>query len=252
MNFTLTKLLSLLAYPLSQCLLLLLLGLLLWRWRGLALSCCLVAFCWLYLCSTAWFADWAIGTLEDQYPPRARSALPSADAIVVLGGATRGDTHMSSRADLNDRADRLTHAALLYRAGKAPRVLFSGGSGTGGRPEADQMEEYLLLMGVPAQAILLERASTDTRENAVYSAQLLRKHGLHSVLLVTSAFHMPRARALFEREGLEVMPAPTDFQRTTAPPAVPRWLPTADDLQRSTTAIREYAGLLYYRFRGWL
>lgn len=252
LTFSATKLLSLLVYPVSQCLLLLIAGLLLWRWRRLALACCLLAGGWLYLCSTAWFADWLIGGLEDRYPPTALSVAGEADAIVVLGGTTRGDTHLGSYADLNAQADRLTYAATLYRAGKAPLVLFSGGSGTGDRPEASQVAPYLQLMGVPERALLLERASTDTRENALYSARLLEARELDSILLVTSAFHMPRARALFARAGLEVIPAPTDFQRASGTPAVPRWLPTVEDLQRSTIAIRERVGLVYYRLRGWL
>jgi len=225
--------------------------LLLWRHRRLAQSLCLLAVAWLYLCSTAWFADLLLGPLEDEYPPRALSVMPAADAIVVLGGATRGDGHMGSVADLNGRADRLAWAAALYRAHKAPLVLLSGGSATGGRPEAEQMAWYLELMGVPRQSLLLERASRDTHDNAVDSAVILKGRQLHSILLVTSAFHMPRALPLFQREGFEVTPAPTDFQRLVDPPAVPRFLPTVEDLQRSTLALREYAGHLYYRLRGW-
>ncbi|WP_240725169.1 YdcF family protein [Mangrovimicrobium sediminis] len=251
LSYATTKLLSLLAYPLNQALLLLLVALLAWRWRRLAFTCCALGVAWLYLCSTAWFADLVMGSLEDRYPPRALSALPEADAIVVLGGATRGDGHLGSMADLNQQADRLTHAAALYQAGKAPLVLLSGGSGTGGRPEAEQMAEFMTLMGVPADALLLERASRDTHENAVYSAILLQSRQVRTVLLVTSAFHMPRAVPLFRREGFEVIPAPTDFQRLADPPVVPRLLPTVDDLQRTTQGLREYVGTTYYSLRSW-
>lgn len=229
-----------------------LLALLAWRWRRLAAGFCALGLLWLYLCSTAWFADLLMGSLEDRYPPRAMSVLPRADAIVVLGGATRGDTHWSTRADLNQQADRITDALALYRAHKAPLLLLSGGSGTGGRPEAEQMADYLTLMGVPDRAIILEKASSDTHQNAVNSAALLKARGARSVLLVTSAFHMPRALPLFERQGLEVIAAPADFQRLVAPPVIPRWLPTVDDLQRTSYAFKEYAGYAYYRLRGWL
>ncbi len=252
LTFGSTKILSLLAYPVSQCILTMAIGLLFWRFRRLSFVCVLLAAGWLYLCASGWFADLLVASLEDRNPPTALSVLPEADAIVVLGGSTRGDAHMGTYADLNGQADRITHAALLYQAGKAPLVLFTGGSGTGGRPEADQAEPFLTLMGVPPQALLLERSSVDTRENAVNSARLLKARGLHSILLVTSAFHMPRARALFQREGLEVRPAPTDFQRASGKPAVPGWLPTVEDLQRSTFAMREHVGIIYYRLRGWL
>lgn len=245
---------SLLAYPLSQSLLLLLLALLLLliQWRRAAVISLLCCFSWLYLSSTGLAADTLMATLEGDYPPKAMSVVPPADAIVVLGGATRGDTHFSSLGDLNAQADRLVHAAALYRAGKAPLILLSGGAGPGNRAEADIMEETLELMGIPPRAMLRERASRDTHDNAVYSALQLQERGLERIHLVTSAFHMRRAVPLFERQGLTVIPAPTDYQRLVGSAPVPRWLPTADDLQRSTIAIREHVGFWYYRLRGWL
>lgn len=244
--------LSLLTYPLTQALLLSLMALLLGRFRRLAATLLGLAVVWLYLASTAIFADFLMASLEDHYRPKALSVMPAAGAIVVLGGATRGDTHFSSMGDLNQSADRLTHAVSLYKAGKAPRVLLSGGAAAGNRAEAEIMREHLELMGVPRQALLLERESRDTHDNAVYSAILLKGKGVKRILLVTSAFHMRRAVPLFERQGLEVIPAPTDFQRVVGHAAVPRWLPSADDLVRTTTALREYVGYLVYRYRGWI
>lgn len=251
-SFSLTKLLSLLAYPLTLSLLLVLLAIPLMRWQGLAKAMLALAFCWLYACSTALVADFLMASLEDDYRPRAMSVLPAADAIVVLGGGTRGDTHWSSMADLNTAADRIPHGLALYKAGKAPLVLVTGGSTTGTRPEAEQIGDYLKLMGLPSSALLLERQSLDTRQNAAYSRVLLEGRGVRSVLLVTSAYHMRRAVPLFQRAGFEVIPAPTDFQRLVGKPAVPRWLPRVDDLGRSTRAIREHVGFVYYRLRGWL
>ena len=247
-----TKLLSLLVYPLSLSLLLVLLAILLMRWRRLAVSLLLLAFGWLYLCSTALFADFLMAGLEEDYRPRALSVLPGADAIVILGGSTRGDTHWSSMADLNTAADRITHGLALYKAGKAPLVLVSGGSTTGSRPEAEQIGDYLELMGLPASALLLERQSLDTRQNATYSRVLLEGRGVNRILLVTSAYHLRRAVPLFERAGFDVIPAPTDYQRLVGRPAVPRWLPTVDDLGRTTGAIKDYVGFVYYRAQGWL
>lgn len=241
-----------LVYPLTQALLLVLAGLLLRRFRRFATGCLVLGCGWLYLCSTAWFADLLMGQLEEGFMPKALSVMPKADAIVVLGGATRGDTHFSSLGDLNQQADRLVHALQLYRAGKAPLILLSGGADPADRPEAELMYEHLVLMGVNPGALLRERESRNTRENAVYSAILLRGRGVRSILLVTSGFHMRRSLPLFEAQGFEVTPAPTDFQRLVDRPLVPRWLPTADDLVRSTHAIREFVGYQVYRWRGWL
>jgi uncharacterized SAM-binding protein YcdF (DUF218 family) len=244
--------LSLLVYPLTQALLLLLAALMLRRFVRLATGCLLLATAWLYLCSTAWFADLLMGQLEDGFRPKALSVIPQADAIVLLGGATRGDAHLGGLGDLNQQADRIVHALQLFRAGKAPLILLSGGAGPDSRPEAELMYEHLELMGVSPRSMLRERESRDTRENALYSATLLRGKGVRSILLVTSGFHMRRAVPLFEAQGFQVIPAPTDFQRLVGKAVLPRWLPTADDLVRTTYAVREFVGYQVYRWRGWI
>jgi uncharacterized SAM-binding protein YcdF (DUF218 family) len=212
----------------------------------------LLAVIWLYVCSTALFADFLMGTLEQDFRPRAMSVMGEADAIVVLGGAIRGDTHMGTLPDLNQQADRLVYAVALYKAGKAPLIVLSGGSHGDARPEAQLMRETLVVMGVPTRDMLLEGASRDTHDNALYTAVVLNGKGVRRILLVTSAFHMRRAAALFEAQGFEVVPTPTDYQRLVATPVLPRWLPTVDDLARTTIALREYAGYWVYRYKGWL
>ncbi|MCB1676447.1 MAG: YdcF family protein, partial [Halioglobus sp.] len=179
-SFTATKLLSLLLYPLSQALLLfvcaVLFGLL--RRSRAASAAGLLSVAWLYLCSTAVFADGLMAILERDYPPRAISVLGPADAIVLLGGGVRGDTHMGTLADLNRQADRLVYAAALYKAGKAPLILVTGGNRPGARPEADMTRDILRVMGVPDAAILRETRSRDTHDNAVYCAALLEARDL--------------------------------------------------------------------------
>lgn len=253
-SFEWTKILSLAAYPLSQSLLLLALAwlLLMFHWARVAQWVLLLALSWLYLCSTALFADYLMATLEDDFPPRAMSVVAPVDAIVVLGGAISGDNHLGTQPNLNQHVDRLVHAATLYREGKAPLVVASGGGQPGARPEAQLMQETLSLMGVPRENMLLERASRDTHDNARFTAVLLHPRGIRKILLVTSAFHMRRAHDLFVAEGFDVVPAPTDYQRQAGVPAIPRWLPGTDDLLRSTLALREHVGFWVYRYRGWL
>jgi uncharacterized SAM-binding protein YcdF (DUF218 family) len=249
-----TKVLSLAVYPLSQSLLLLVLALLLslLHRTHTAQAFLLLAVSWLYLCSTALFADFLMATLEDDFPPRAMSVVAPAEAIVVLGGAISGDSHLGTQPNLNQAADRLIHAARLYQAGKAPLVVASGGGQPGFRPEAQLMQETMALMGVPQEAMLLERASRNTHDNARFTAVLLHGKGIRKILLVTSAFHMRRARDLFVAEGFEVVPAPTDYQRLASTPTISRWLPITDDLLRSTLALKEHVGFWVYRYRGWL
>ena len=254
LSFTATKLLALLVYPLSHSLLLLLLALIFLRLgcarRGFYIA--LLGVGWLYICSTSWFGGLLMGHLERDFVPRAMSVVEEADAIVLLGGAVRGDTHMGTRADLNSRADRLVHAVDLYRRGKAPVILLTGGAITGERPEAEQMKDVLLVMGVPARDMLLERVSRNTNDNAVYTAQMLRARDLRRVLLVTSAYHMRRALGVFRAQGVEAVPAPTDYQRLVARSLLPGWLPGVGNLTSTSYALHEIVGYWVYRWRGWL
>jgi uncharacterized SAM-binding protein YcdF (DUF218 family) len=189
-----------------------------------------------------------------------------ADAIVVLGGGTRTRAHPRSTSEVNEAGDRLLYAARLYREGVAPRLLLSGGraviAGTASVPEAETMAEILVEMGVPSEALWLEPVSRNTHENAVETLAILRKEGAERIVLVTSASHMPRSMAVFAQTGLEVIPAATDFQITqedwdyyTQPNGLiqlSNLLPRAEDLDRTTRALKEYVGIVMYRLQGWL
>ncbi len=253
-SFLLGKLLLLLVYPLSQsfglCFIALILYLL--KQARLAVWLLVIAILWLYVCSTASFAGCLMRYLEDDFPPRAMAVIEPADAIVLLGGAMRGDTHMSTRADLNEQADRLVHAVALYKAQKAPYIMLAGGSPAGGRSEALQMRDLLVVMGVAYPHMIMERSSRNTKENADNIAKVLKQRGWQRILLVTSAFHMRRAVPLFKAQGIQVVPAPTDYQRLAAKSVFPGWLPSVGNLARTTHALHEIVGYWVYRWRGWL
>ncbi len=245
----LTKILSQLAYPLLASLLLAAgAGVLFWRSRRRSGAVLLgVALSWLWLWSTPAFSDWLRATLEQRYPPPPLEQLPAADAIVVLGGAMEAAAP-PRRPDpnLGAAADRPWHAARLYRAGKAPRVLVSGGTLPWSeieQPESSVMAALLQEWGVPAAAMIEEPRSRTTRENRDYSLPLLRGLGVRRILLVTSALHMPRALALFRATDLEVIPAPTDFEIGAPNNAhLLRWLPDAQALADGSRAFKEYLG----------
>lgn len=244
----LAKLLSQIVYPLLASLLLVAwAGILLWRDRrrsgGVLLT---IALGWLWLWSTPVFSDWVRAGLERRHPPVAVEALPAVDAIVVLGGAMEAARPPERLyPELGAAADRVWHAARLFRAGKAPLILASGGnlpwSGID-RPEAAAMGEWLQEFGVPASAIVLEPNSRTTRENRDNSLPILHALGAHRILLVTSALHMPRALALFADTDLEVIAAPTDVEVTEKPGHPLRWLPDAQALADSSRAFKEHLG----------
>ena len=237
--------------PLGAALCLAALALLLaWRRRlrgSMALA--LLALVWLWLWSTPVLSLWLRSTVEDEFAQAPMATLPQAQALVVLGGALAPPSGKSTEIDLLAAVDRVWYAARLFHAGKAPLLLLSGGSDPrAAYSEARAMAVLLQDLGVPAQALLLEEMSRNTRENATFSAALLKARGTQHILLVTSALHMPRALALFAAQGLQVVPAPTDFEGSQLPPpGIQAWLPDALALDGSGRAMKELVG----KWVGW-
>lgn len=244
----LAKLVTAAISPLGTALLLAVLALLCaalgWRRRAWGLA----------LAGTLWLAAWSTplashalrGRLEAPYPPVPVLSLPAAPVVVVLGGGVAPPATAQGLPQLEAAADRVWHAARVYHAGKAPLVLASGGGvrGAGAVSEAAAMAQLLAALGVPPGAVLLEDRSTNTAENARYSAQLLQARGINRVLLVTSALHMRRALAEFAAAGLQAHPAATDHEadNTRTWPAWRRWLPDASALEGSARAVKEWVG----------
>ena len=143
-----------------------------------------------------WLVDGEIPTAE---------SFPTADAIVCLGGGMTVTTNGFLSADINQSADRVWMAARLYKAGKAPKVFVTS--------EADA--RFMVDLGVPREAITVNDTARNTEEEARGLVEVLgqsRTAAKPKVLLVTSAWHMRRAKLMYERyaKGVEVVPAPTD------------------------------------------
>lgn len=209
----------------------------------------LLAGVWLVVWSLPVASDALRGSMEARAGERVLSRLPQASAAVVLGGGMSGP-RLPQRpdADLGRAADRVWHAARLYHAGKVPLLVLSGGVvRTGDGSEAEAMRSLLLALGVPDSAIVLEENSTNTQGNVAHTVAVLRSRGLQQPLLATSALHMPRARAEFERAGATVTPAPTDFEVIDQPQDLLQWLPSSDALEGSGRAFKELLGQLVGR-----
>ena len=238
--------------PLGTALCLAVLALLLaWRRHGRSgMTLGAIALVWLWAWSTPLLSLWLRDTVEREFAQIPMAALPQARAMVVLGGGIEPPSGSSTDVDLQSAADRVWYAARLFHAGKAPLLLLSGGSDPERQAysEARAMAIFLHDLGVPPQALLLEETSRTTRDNAAFSAALLKARGIDRILLVTSALHMPRALALFQAQGLHVVPAPTDFEGNRAPPAgALAWLPDALYLDGSGRAMKEIVG----KWVGW-
>jgi uncharacterized SAM-binding protein YcdF (DUF218 family) len=252
------KLLTPLISPLGLALLLWLVGALL-SWlgrRGWGRGCRAAGCLLLLLLSSPLVGEHLLHRLEVQYPLSAAQDSPSAEAIVVLGGFTQPPLPPRPNIDVDEGFDRLLHGLRLWRAGKAPLLVFSGGNIpylTGSSmTEAASLCSLALEYGVDPRAILLEEESRNTYENALYTGRLLRERGLNRVLLVTSAAHMPRAVAVFRKQGLEVLPAPTDLQVVTRSFNLFQLMPGPAALAYSNAAIKEQVGMWIYWLRGWV
>lgn len=259
----LSKLLPLLVYPLGLACVLVGLGSLLHRKPRGQRAVLITALLLLWLFSNRWMAAILARSLEWRYLSPAD--IPQVEVIVVLGGATDSALDPRPTIEVNGAGDRLLYAASLYRQGKAEYILLSGGRIDwldAGRASAEDMADLLEWMGVPRQVIWLESESRNTYENAANCRAILAAKGIDRILLVTSAQHMPRSVGLFERQGFEVIPAPTDFSLTRAewdalthgslPAQLISLLPSANHLAQTTSALKEYLGILIYWLRGWL
>ncbi len=171
------------------------------------------------------------------------------NGVIVLGGAV-GSIRIGDRfeATLGDAVERVTYAAFLARKYPGTAVLVSGGQAFEngfGRSEADGMSELLVQLGVPPGRLLKEAQSRTTAENAALVAQ---QTGSGRWLLVTSAFHMPRAIATFRKSGVDVIAAPTDWR--VGDESEPLLFSASANLQKVDLAVREYFGLLAYWLSG--
>ena len=208
-----------------------------------------------------------------------------ASAIVVLSGMLQ-DRQNAPLGEWSDAVDRFEGGLDLLKARKAPILIFTGGYVPwlpDARPEGEVLRERAGKLGVPKEEILVTGKVGNTAQEAEAVKELLenlemrevgggkrddkqptakgQQHttpvgskqwavgGKPRIILVTSAFHMPRAKMLFERQGFEVEPFPVDFQNSDRPRrTILSFVPSAQALVKTETAMREGVGLLYYTF----
>lgn len=251
--YLLSKLLAFLTQPLSWVALSLLAGLLsLSHWPRLGRRLCTLALAVLLLQGWMGPPTALLHHLESRYP--ARHDLPDAQryaGMVVLGGALEPPELWEAHGQpaLNGAAERMTGVLPLLQQHPHLKLLFTGGYGQllgRGLTEAQRAEWFYRSLNVPTQRLILESASRNTYENAVLSAALPGVDKTQPWLLVTSAWHMPRAMATFKKAGWNVTAYPVDF--TTGRQA--EWTDYSLSHGVWNTALHEYLGLLAYRLSG--
>ena len=254
MFFYLAKLVWFFVQPLNAAIVLAILGLIAlgagWkRSAGAALG-----FAVLVLALSTWTNLGAVllQPLEERY---ARPALPDQIAgIVVLGGGFEGAINLARGGyELNSGGDRMVETAILARRFPDARIVVTGGSGAlvlEGEGDADTAPRLLEALGVAPDRLTLENKSRDTFENAQFTKELVRPEVDQTWLLVTSAFHMPRAIDLFRKAGFQVQPWPVDYRTTGKERLGFATDNPVDSMRTMTVAIREWVGLAAYRIAG--
>ncbi len=251
----LSKFLPLFVYPVGMICILIVTGLLLHKRKRLQTTAFLLAFLVLFICGNRWFSIALARSLEWRYLPL--DPLPSADVILVLGGSTEPSLYPRSAVEVNSAGDRVLYAADLYAQKKAPQILLSGGRiswlGEQSSSPAVDMQQILLRFGIPEQKMWLQTESRNTEEDARFCLDILKENDVKRILLVTSAMHMPRALALFQGNGIEIIPAPTDYTVTEQGwnelfhPDINSFfvdlMPNASSLSLTTTVMKEYIGM---------
>jgi uncharacterized SAM-binding protein YcdF (DUF218 family) len=263
----LSKILPLALYPVGLVCLILATALVLNRKKRWQQASLWIALALLAIGGNRWFAEALARSLEWRYLPP--TEVPRAEVIVVLGGGTKPKMHPRSFVEVNGAGDRIIYAAQLYHNGAAPKILLTGGrvdwDKSRSSSEAEEMAALFNLMSVPDDALLLETRSKNTYENALFTREILEKKGVNRIVLITSAMHMPRSLALFEAQGFQVLPAPTDYTVTRGNNKATKlsvtWpdiqgllidlVPSVDHLVITTDALREYLGMLIYWVRGY-
>lgn len=227
------------------------------RQRWLRLSTTALV-CLLLILTSPLVAHLLVATLEGQHLPPAHQTRLTTGTIVVLGGGVRDSGSLRPGIELTEESMRQTACgADLHRQGMAPSLLVTGGDARlfgSGPAEASVMKAWAIRLGVPSDSIITEDQARTTYENAVRTRQLLGDRS--PIILVTSATHMPRAAALFRKQGFEIIPFPCGFHERDR--ATEGWdtlsifdlLPALWAFREISEAIEEIAGIVLYRLAG--
>ena len=189
--------------------------------------------------------------LEQQHPPKVLDRLGSYDAVVVLSGMLTGFKYKGTvRSDWGD-PDRFFAGIEVLKSGKASTLIFTRGLLPWGnlRAEGELLKIKAIEMGVDETQIILSDTVSNTAEEALAVKELIEENGINKILLITSSFHMPRAKLLFDRQGISSDTFPVDFRATGRDFTWLSFLPSASGFSATSNGIREYIGRFYYELK---
>lgn len=201
-----------------------------------------------WLCSTPVLSDRLMAAVEGHGQRLDPNAMPKVEAIVVLSGMIKIAPGSAAIPEWGEASDRFWGGLDLYQADKAPRLIFTGGWvpwRPDQQPEGEYLREIALAQGISPTAMTVTEPVVNTAAEAEAVRALLSDQP--TILLVTSAFHMPRAQGLFEQLGCTVIPYPVDFYANLSRPwSGLDFLPHANAFHQTELAWRELIGRAYY------
>lgn len=240
--------------PPSGFIILLSIGLFFWliRLRKTAAFCILLASVLLYFASTPFMAHKLLDPLQYQYDVL-KEVPEGTQAIVVLSAGRIPIAREYTNLDTVDAItlERLRYASRLSKVHQLP-IVVAGGSVNDERDSLAKLMKRVLETDFGVQANWLEEKSKTTFENAMFTNKTLSEDSIDKILLVTHAYHMPRAMWCFEDVGLNPIPAPTVFyKRSTSTSELKEYIPNAGALKLTRIAMHEYIGKFWYKYIGY-
>ncbi len=251
MFFVVSKTLGIMLLPTNFMIGLGLIGviLLMTRWRRLGRGLMILALTLLAICAWSPLGKFLLYPLETRFPVwDATRGAP--DGIIVLGGPIDADLSVThGTAVISAAGDRIITAALLAHRYPNARLLYTGGSAnllSNDAKEADFAADLFEGLGIARSRLLMERSSRNTLENAEFSRAMVNPKPGERWLMVTSAFHMPRAIGLFRKAGFAVEAYPADWKLGRGADLFTFSNIAGDGLARTDAAVREWMGLFAY------
>ena len=205
----------------------------------------------LFFCSLPIISNNLITYLEKDYTLQDTSSINETDAIVVLSGMVStiktGDTF---KYEFGGGVDRILSGMDLFNKNKAPLLIFTRGKLPWqlGQPEGEYLKEFAIKYGIPEEKILLTDNVQNTDEEAKSVKRLLKTNEIE-IILVTSAFHMPRAKKVFEAAGINIIPFPVDFHNKNRKLTFIDFIPSASAFSGTSRFIKEMIGRTYYKLK---
>jgi len=208
----------------------------------------------LYFFSNSFILDEAFRVFEERN--QQFDKIEQHDIAIVLGGFTTYDTE-SGLEQFHMSVDRFLHAIQLYKADKVKKIMLVGGSGSIANPDEKEgliLEDFLIKFGIPSKDIIVESTSKNTRENAVNTAKIIKKdYSNSSCILMTSGYHMPRAKRCFDKVGLKVTPLSVDHYAGERKFMFDHlFIPNALTFAKWDMLIHEWAGFVSYKIQGYI